>query len=299
MRSTIVFFVFLATSIAAFGWWRSVLHRHRTHEGVVLDGSIRDSALPGPPAPGYFGIVLPAESAAIEPYVAGRVERVFVKPGDHIAKGDHIALLDSRSLEHELAAARAVYAGAASRLGRRLALANQPGSATAAISVISTDELEAARFEAAKQLATVSALARSLADTRVTAPFDGMVAEQYLYPGAVAGPGHPILRIVGQGLPRLRFAVPGDEASRIAVGAPVRIELGSPPVRLPASVISVAPQVDTASGMVFAVANLPVPPDLQKPFMAGTPARVVAALERSEAPAEGIAHADPPQRTVP
>jgi len=48
MRSTIVFFLFLAASIAAFGWWRSVLHRRRTHERVVLDGSIRDSASPEP-----------------------------------------------------------------------------------------------------------------------------------------------------------------------------------------------------------------------------------------------------------
>jgi RND family efflux transporter MFP subunit len=299
MRSTIVFFLFLAASIAAFGWWRSVLHRRRTHERVVLDGSIRDSASPEPATAGYFGIVLPAESAAIEPYVAGRVERVFVKPGDHLAKGDRIALLDSRSLEHELAAARAVYAGAASRLARRQALAKEPGSAPAAMSAISTDELEAARFEAAKQLAAVSALARSLADTRVTAPFDGMVAEQYLYPGAVAGPGHPILRLVGRGLLRMRFAVPGDEASKIAVGTPVRIELGSPPVRIPASVIGVAPQVDTASGMVFAVANLPVPPDFEKPFMAGTPARVVAGFERPHAPAEGTAHADAAEPSLP
>jgi multidrug efflux pump subunit AcrA (membrane-fusion protein) len=221
---------------------------------------------------------------------------VFVKPGDTVAKGDRIALLDSRSLEQDLAGARAVYAGAASRLQRRLALAKQPASS---ISAVTADELDVARFEAAKDLAMVSALARSLADTRVIAPFTGTVAEQYLYAGAVAGPGHPIVRIIGQGQPRVRFALPDDEAPKLAVGMVVRIELGSPPLRIPASVISIAPQVDTASGMVFALASLPVPPDLERPFTTGTPARVVVATEAIATPEGGSAHADSSGRTFP
>jgi RND family efflux transporter MFP subunit len=233
MRSTMVLLVFLAASVAAFGSWQSTLHARRSQSRDDRDRSVAETVAPTPAATSYFGIALAGESAAIEPYVAGRVKRVFVKPGDTVAKGDRIALLDSRSLEQDLAGARAVYAGAASRLQRRLALAKQPASS---ISAVTADELDVARFEAAKDLAMVSALARSLADTRVIAPFTGTVAEQYLYAGAVAGPGHPIVRIIGQGQPRVRFALPDDEAPKLAVGMVVRIELGSPPLRIPATV---------------------------------------------------------------
>src|SRR5258706_14755138 len=84
MRSTVFFVVFLAASVAAFGSWRSILHRRRASDRVVLDGVIRESATPVQAASGHFGIVLPAESAAIEPYVVGRIQRIFVKPGDGV-----------------------------------------------------------------------------------------------------------------------------------------------------------------------------------------------------------------------
>jgi multidrug efflux pump subunit AcrA (membrane-fusion protein) len=90
----------------------------------------------------------------------------------------------------------------------------------------------------------------------VTAPVAGTVVERHLAAGALAGPGRPILRLLGEGAPQVRFAIPEEQAAAITAGSLVNVRVG--PQRLPirGRVVGVAPEVDASSRMVFASAAL-------------------------------------------
>jgi multidrug resistance efflux pump len=114
----------------------------------------------------------------------------------------------------------------------------------------------------------------------VTAPFEGIIAERYLSPGALAGPGRPVARLVGHDEPRVRFAIPEDRAGAVAVGATVEVKIAPAGLLARGRVTGVSPDVDASSRMVFAAASLEPHPGpalgtglLARVFLAPAPAR--------------------------
>jgi hypothetical protein len=93
-------------------------------------------------------------------------------------------------------------------------------------------EVEDARFEyrrakaAEARVAAVVAqwrtkraqLERQLADTELRAPFSGTVAERYVDPGGMAGPGTPVVRLISSDALWVRFAVPPHDLQSLGVG---------------------------------------------------------------------------------
>jgi hypothetical protein len=101
------------------------------------------------------------------------------------------------------------------------------------------------------------------------------VAARYVEPGAVAGPGRPVLRLVGESDPQVRFAVPAEVANQLmVVGGDLRVQLSSPHVVLSGVVDHVAPEVDNGSHMLFAVGKVKVPPAVAARLTSGIVARV-------------------------
>jgi RND family efflux transporter MFP subunit len=225
-----------------------------------------------PAEPGFIGVVVAGEWAEIEAKVEGRIEQVFVRAGDVVARGANIARLDIEASEHELAIARAGFAEASRRLGRRRKLAR------GRLAAVTPEEVDQARREMVEARARLAKLTQAIDQALVTAPFDGTVAERYLAPGALAGPGRPIARLLGRGEPRVRFAIPEERAGSVSVGSMVSVTIG--PAGLPARgvVTGLAPEVDVSSRMVFAAATLEPAPALPgtsaEPLSTGLLARV-------------------------
>src|SRR5438270_3221779 len=138
---------------------------------------------PTPKEVGFIGVMLAGEWVQVEPNITGRIEGFLVKPGEEIRAGAPIAQLDVRSMKHELAVARSSAAEASNRLARRQRLAN------GAVAAVTPEELDNARFDAARERARAESLARSVAEGTVVAPFGGVVTDQYLSKGSLAGPG--------------------------------------------------------------------------------------------------------------
>src|SRR5205823_3468885 len=90
---------------------------------------------------GFIGVVLAGEWVQVEPNVTGRIQTVFVKPGEEVTAGSVIAQLDVRPLKQELLAARTSASEAARRLARRQRLVS------GAIAAITPEELDNARFD--------------------------------------------------------------------------------------------------------------------------------------------------------
>ncbi len=233
-------------------------------------------------APSFLGVVIPHESVDLTSKFEGRLERLEVDVGDRVKQGTVLARLDVRPLVQDLAAARANLQGSRAEeqaAGLLLAEArekkgryNTPRSLE--LGVYSQEELakiryeestalarlEAARARSREQQARVVELEQNVSEAALLAPFDGVVATRPVSPGARIAVGQPILRLLGTGGRKIRFAVPEEQGRQLAPGSPLRLSITQPALTLAGHVESIAPEVDAAARMVFAVAAFDEPP---------------------------------------
>ncbi len=198
------------------------------------------------------GELQPYEAVAVYPKVAGFVDSISVDRGSRVKAGETIVQLVApelaaqraeaesklRSVEAQRIEAEAKLASDASTYERLKAASGTPG-------VVSGNDLEVAQkaveadrarvgaaqdgAEAARQaLRSVTEIVGYL---KVIAPFDGVVTERNVHPGALVGPAGapgvtvPLVRI--EKVARLRLIVPVPEAyvSGIAPGAGVKFSV--------------------------------------------------------------------------
>ncbi len=229
------------------------------------------------PDPGFVGVVVAGEAAEIEARVEGRIEAVFVQPGQTVVRGAPIARLDHQAATHELAAARAALTDASRRYSRRRRLARVSRA-------IAAEELDGVRRELLQERARVARLQEVKANALVTAPFDGTVVSCYLSAGALAGPGRPIARLMGRAEPRVRFAIPEERAAAVALGSPVHIRVVPGGRTLAGTVSGVSPEVDASSRMIYAAATLVDPGPPTAGLTTGLVARVYPAASGGPVP---------------
>lgn len=247
---------------------------------------------PAPPAPGFVGVVLARETVEVVAEVDGRLEDVAVRPGSRVARGQVLAVLDTRTLAQDLAIAEASLTAAQAdraRTALELAEAEQQHQRRLTLGdLVSKEDVAAARFRmqavaqalevvearVAQERVRVEQLRERLGRAELRAPLRGMVALRYLDPGAVVRPGTPVVRIISAQDLLVRFAVPPEEAAALAVGQRVQVRLEALPLVLEGAVEQVAPEVDSASLTVFVEAGLEVPRDLEGQVQPGLVARV-------------------------
>lgn len=238
------------------------------------------------------GIVLAERTADLATQIAGRIESIPFKLGDEVSAGATLAVLDDRLLRRSLAAAEASWrAAAAARDRTRFEwedAAMRLGRLGRAGEYLSVDERDAARLAemtARARLAEAEAvveqrraaaeeLREQLVYTVMRAPFGGVVSYRYADPGAALPAHSRVVRIVSRAEAYLRFAVPTDAVPTIKPGLPIEVGIEALGSRLTGVVARVAPEIDSASGMVFAEADLDIPSNLRSSVAAGSLARV-------------------------
>jgi RND family efflux transporter MFP subunit len=254
--------------------------------GTIVDKKpIADAGLPG-----FVGVIAAAESVDVAPRFQGVIASIRVRPGDKVTAGQIIAEMDQKSMLEELRAAEASL-GAAQAARRqaevdvedakRKALLEAEAAAKGISSQSVADEAKLAvrRAEAAAQRAVSLVAAETshvqtardhLTDNVLKAKFDGTVAMRFRDPGSTVAPGAPIVRIVGRGGPRLRFAVPPERARALTLGSKVTALVDTIAAPVTAVVQQVSPALDAASGMILIEAEIETPgPDL-RPGLAAT-----------------------------
>ncbi len=188
---------------------------------------------------------------------AGRIVAVNVRVGDTVHAGELLAQVDPTMYSAQLAGARAGASAAAdseraadaavAQAQSRLTLAESTARrmsalyAAGAISKQQQDEsqagaasaraayaqaqagLQAARGLSAQAQAGVSAAAVPLENASVTAPFDGVVTQKLVEPGAVVGAGTPIVAVQNTSDLELDVALPEDRAASLMPGTAVNV----------------------------------------------------------------------------
>jgi RND family efflux transporter MFP subunit len=224
----------------------------------------------------FLGVVLSGETVDLAPKIDGRLQAVRVKPGDRVLRGAVVAELDTRAARQALALAEASLADAQERLKRRSGLAE---------GVLSVEEISNARVLVLDKKARVDELRSLVTDARLRAPFDGVVAQRYVDAGAMAGPTRPVVRLLGARDARVRFAVTEESAARVTVGMRAWLTVKASDRPLPLRVESVAPEVDTAARVIFAVARVEAPAPILRKLSDGMVGRVSIDDEGERAPA--------------
>jgi RND family efflux transporter MFP subunit len=221
---------------------------------------------------GWLGVVLPGQSLELAPEIAGPVERIDVREGDHVRSGQIVAVIGAAQDRQELAIAEVNLRAAETEVAKsRLDLADADNRVTSRHAMpdafakedirraeiqkeMAAATLEGARARVAAQQARVAQARDRVSKAAVRAPADGTVARRYVDPGALVGPGQAVVRLIGNGNAIVRFAASPGEAASLRTG--VHVVVVSDSGELPAIVEWVSPEVDPPSGMLIAVAAL-------------------------------------------
>jgi membrane fusion protein (multidrug efflux system) len=202
------------------------------------------------------GELLPFLNVSIHARVSGYVERVLVDRGSMVKQGDPLIELTAPEMQAQIAeaeskgqAAEAEKLQAESQLaatqstyeGVRRA-AETPG-AIAGNEVVQTEkQMDAAKAlvnSREKAVHAAEAMIRSLREMqsylKISAPFDGVVTDRLVHPGALVGPGAgDAALLVIQQISRLRLvvAVPEEDTSGITSRASVEFRVPAWPDRI-------------------------------------------------------------------
>jgi RND family efflux transporter MFP subunit len=201
--------------------------------------------------PGEFQ---PFLSVALHARVTGYVERVLVDRGSVVKHDDLLVELTAPEMKAQIAEAESkVQAAESERLQaeaqlaaaqatyERLKKAAETPGAVAANEVIQQEK----QVEAMKALVLSRQQARRAAEAsvqtlkdlqaylKITAPFDGVVTERLVHPGALVGPGADPVLLVIQQISHLRLvvAVPEEDLGTIPNGASVSFKVPAYPER--------------------------------------------------------------------
>lgn len=180
----------------------------------------------------FPGLVTARRESALGFQSGGRLAEARVNVGDRVSAGDVLAVLDTRTMEAQLAAARADAAAAASQASlARTTLARQEQLVERGhVSAQRLDEAGATARAAEAQAEAARAAARALEVqlelARLDAPFDGVITRRLADEGAVLGPGAPLFHLVEDGVLEFRVGLPAADAARLEPGSVYPLEAG-------------------------------------------------------------------------
>jgi RND family efflux transporter MFP subunit len=218
----------------------------------------------------------------------GRIATVTVQIGDHVKTGQVLATLDDRALHAASDAQRARITSAKAQVANWEA---EEQSAKAdlrradqmlADKIVSTENWEHVKYKLDETIAEVaksksdeaeaeanlSAAQIQLDQSRIVAPFAGIVGRSTAHPAQQVKTGDVLFWITAEAPLRVLFTVPESVMAGFAKGRALALTTSDyPDLHQPGRVLRVSPVVDPASGSVQVVGELLHPSPLLKPGM--------------------------------
>jgi membrane fusion protein (multidrug efflux system) len=209
--------------------------------------------------------VIPFQQATLYAKVSGYLKTIAVDKGDRVTNGEVLARIEIPELVAARARQQAELQAAESDY-RRLqdSLQKLPD-----LVVPDTVDQARGRFEVAR--ASLAQSETLLGYATITAPFTGIVTQRFVDPGALiqaGGASSAIVALMDFSKVRLQTAVPEAEASRVAVGQPVRVTTENlPGMQFDGKVTRFSYALDTASRTMLAEVILDNPALALRPGM--------------------------------
>ena len=213
--------------------------------------------------PAVSGSLEPLQSATVRAEVGGAVLRTHAEAGERVKRGAMLATLDDIAVRDAFLSARSGVRSAESalELARRNAERARRLSEAGAIAERDLESARLAQTNAEGTLADARARLASagaqLEDTRVRAPFDGVVSERQVDAGDGVQVGAALFTIVDPRRLRLEASVPAAQLGRLRVDTPVEFTVSGMDRRVTGKIERVNPVVDPTTRQVRIYVAIP------------------------------------------
>ncbi|MEO8945916.1 MAG: efflux RND transporter periplasmic adaptor subunit [Gemmatimonadaceae bacterium] len=215
--------------------------------------------------PAITGSLDAALNATVRAQVSGSIISANADVGQSVTKGQTLGRIDAStglqdaylSAKSAVASAVAINAAAQRDLQRNQTLLQAGAIAQRDLETSQTQAASAAAgLEDAK--AKLATAAKNLDNTRIAAPFNGVVAQKSVSPGDVVQPGGALYTVVDPSTMRLVAAVPSDQLSMVHVGTDVTFTVtGYAGQEFHGTVTRVSPAVDPTTRQVQIIVAIP------------------------------------------
>lgn len=185
----------------------------------------------------FPGKVKASQDASLSFKVAGTIEKVYVKEGSYVKKGQLVAELDDTDYRIQLDATEAEYAQVKAQADRVIALYNDNGT--------TPNDYDKAVYGLRQITAKRDAHREQLGYTKMYAPFNGKVQSKLFSDHEIVGAGMPVLMIIGGGEPEVEIFLSASDYMNRSRFAQFYCEFDViPGVKFPLEVVWTAPQAN-------------------------------------------------------
>lgn len=230
----------------------------------------------GPVAMQTMGKVVAERFADLSFETALPIERVLVRNGQHVRRGQVLAQLDQFKLRHAVAQQQRAIEQAQLQMEQAhlqmqdviIAQGYDPDKAAQVpASVMHNADVKSGYALSKSQLASaktqLAAAQHELRSGVLTAPFDGVVANVAVQAHQLAQAGQPVCRVIASGGMAVEFRVMEADLSRYKVGTPVRIiPVADKSQHYDATVSEINPIVDQQGAVTLRARLTNAAPDL-------------------------------------
>lgn len=202
------------------------------------------------------GQVAAVFQATLSSRIQGTIDKLLVREGTRVSKGQTLIQLDSRDVQADLARASAEVENARAQLHRMQSLLSEDA--------VSKQEVENATRAFKVAEANRKAVLAQLSYTVVKAPFDGIITEKKVEAGELASPGQPLLQMEDPQHLRLEATVAEGDLKSVSLGdkIPILIDaLGAQTLR--GIVSQILPAGDPQTHTFTVKLDLPMTPGLK------------------------------------
>jgi membrane fusion protein (multidrug efflux system) len=197
------------------------------------------------------GVVKPVDQAAISGDLAARITELPLKEGQAFRKGELLAAFDCRRHKSEAQAAEAAHREARIAHESQIYLQrNQAGSRY---------DIETSKARADKAGAEAASLAVRLDQCRITAPFNGRIAELGVNVHETPAPGKPFLTIINDSTLEVELIVPSAWLGWLKQGTAFTFLVDETGGRYSSHIARIGAAVDPVSQTIKVVGRLDSP----------------------------------------
>ena len=166
----------------------------------------------------FPGKLLPSEQSRLAFEIPGKIKSLNVDVGDKVKKGQVLAELDDREAVAQLNQSKAKYDLAVQVLNRFKDLRTKGH--------ISIQDLDRANSEELVAKSQYEFYKVKFEQTKLLAPFDGVVQDRYLDTGSVINGGIPILEILDSKNVKAHISIPISYIDKIKIGDSYNFDIG-------------------------------------------------------------------------
>jgi RND family efflux transporter MFP subunit len=214
--------------------------------------------------PAISGALVADKTASIRSEVSGAVVAVLAEPGARVTQGTTLARVDDAVPREAFLSAKSgvTQAQLAADIAHRETSRSEKLLAVGAIAESALETTRRSDLAAAAALddakSRLASAQKSLDNTVIKAPYDGIISERQVNAGDIVSPGSPLFTLVDPSTMRLEGAVPAEKLNLVHIGAPVRFEVtGYPGRAFVGTITNIYPSADPATRQVRLFARIP------------------------------------------